>query len=412
MELLAPAGNKEKLEIAYHYGADAVYIGGAMFNLRNQSKNTTLEELQECSLIASKLNKKIYLTLNAYLHEYDKKNLKNYLKEIENIKIDAFIVSDLGVLSALKNIIPDSTVHISTQASVTNSYSCNMYKKLGASRIILARELSLKEIREIRENTDLELEVFVHGAVCMSYSGRCILSNYITNRDANKGDCSQVCRWPFKTYIENENRVGELLPIEEYSNYTTILSAKDLKMAEYLHLVEEAGVDSIKIEGRMKSVYYVANVVRVYRLLLDVLSRVGINDYEEVIKKEPVISYIKELDTISRRESDTGFFFRDSEIKPTLKGYLKGRRLMGMISGIENGYAKVNVYNTIDIGKLLIYIGRDFLSCNDDRFSLFIKNENGDFIETKSIRNVDNAYIKSTVHELKKYDIITSEDDI
>lgn len=411
MELLAPAGNKEKLEVAYHYGADAVYIGGALFNLRNQSKNTTIEDLKECSIIASKLGKKIYLTLNAYLHEYDKKSLIDYIKEIEDINIDAFIVADLGVLSILKDIIPDSVVHISTQASVTNSYSCNIYKSLGASRVILARELSLEEISDIRENTDVELEVFVHGAVCMSYSGRCLLSNYFTDRDANRGDCSQACRWNFKTYIEEKTRPGEFMPIEEYSNHATILSARDLKMAEYLHLIKKSGIDSIKIEGRMKSVYYVASVVRVYRILLDILDKVGIEDYVEAIKKEPIAGYIKELDTISRRESDTGFFLDSEDIKPTLKGYLKGRRLMGMVTDVENGYAKVNVYNSIDKNSLLIYIGRDFINRKDDRFLLYVKNENGDFIKTDSIRNIDNAYIKSSIHTFKKYDILTIEED-
>ena len=215
MELLAPAGNKEKLEVAYHYGADAAYIGGALFNLRHQSKNTTIEELAECAELAKKLNKKMYLTLNAFLHEYDKNNLKEYLKEIQNLNIDAFIVSDLGVLGIVKEIIPDANIHISTQASVTNSYSCKIYESLGASRIILARELSLDEIKEIRDNTDLELETFVHGAVCMSYSGRCLLSNFLNNRDANGGECSQVCRWNFKTYIEEKTRPGEFMEIEE-----------------------------------------------------------------------------------------------------------------------------------------------------------------------------------------------------
>lgn len=410
MELLAPAGNKEKLETAYHYGADAAYIGGALFNLRHQSKNTTAKELYECTELAEKLNKKLYLTLNAFLHEYDKNNLKLYLKEIQNMHIDAFIVSDLGVLAIVKEIIPEAVIHISTQASVTNSYSCKMYETLGASRIILARELSLDEIKEIRENTDLELETFAHGAVCMSYSGRCLLSNFLNNRDANGGECSQVCRWNFKTYIEEKTRPGEFIEIEEGENHTAILSSRDLQMAEYLHLLQKAGIDSIKIEGRMKSVYYTANTVRVYRILLDLLNRIGCEAYPEAIKKEPIRSYLKELETISRRESDTGFYFGRNNIKPALKGYLKGRRLMGMIADDTEEYAKITVYNTIKNGDNLIYIGRDFLKYNDGRFKLFIKNENNEFIETEIIRNIDNAYMKSGVHNFKKYDIITMED--
>ena len=411
MELLAPAGNKEKLEVAYHYGADATYIGGALFNLRHQSKNTTIDELAECAQLAKNLNKKMYLTLNAFLHEYDKNNLKAYLKEIQNLNIDAFIVSDLGVLGIVKETIPEATIHISTQASVTNSYSCKMYESLGASRIILARELSLDEIKEIRDNTDLELESFVHGAVCMSYSGRCLLSNFLNNRDANGGECSQVCRWNFKTYIEEKTRPGEFMEIEEGENHTTILSSRDLQMAEYLHLLQKAGIDSIKIEGRMKSVYYVANTVRVYRILLDLLERIGYDSYPEAIKKEPMASYLKELDTISRRESDTGFYFGRNNIKPTLKGYLKGRRLMGMIADDSEEYAKITVYNTIKNGDDLVYIGKDFIKHNDNRFKLFIKTEENEFVEVDNIRNIDNAYIKSGAHDFKKYDIITVEED-
>ena len=411
MELLAPAGNKEKLEVAYHYGADAVYIGGALFNLRHQSKNTTIEELADCVKLARSLNKKIYLTLNAFLHEYDKNKLKDYLKAISNIGIDAFIISDLGILEIIKEIIPSANIHISTQASVTNSYSCKVYEHLGASRIILARELSLDEIKEIRDNTDLELETFVHGAVCMAYSGRCILSNYMNGRDANGGDCSQVCRWNFKTYIEEKTRPGEFMELEEGENHSAILSSKDLQMAEYLNLLSKAGIDSIKIEGRMKSVYYVANVVRVYRILLNLLGKVGYEEYPNAIRKEPVASYIKELSTISRRESDTGFYFNREEMKPALKGYLKGRRLMGMIVGQEGEYSKINVYNTINKCDSLIYIGRDFLNLKDDRFSLFIKNEEGNFFEVDIIKNIDNAYIKSGVHNFSKYDIITMEEN-
>lgn len=415
MELLAPAGNLEKLKVALVYGADAVYLGGHSFNLRNQSNNFTLEELKEGVEFAHALNKKVYLTLNASLHEYDKKNIKNYIKELDGLNIDAFIVADIGVFSILKEIIPEANIHISTQANTTNSASCNMWKTIGASRIVLARELSIDEIKEIRESTDIEIETFVHGAVCMSYSGRCLLSNYLTKRDANKGECSQVCRWNFKLYMEEATRPGEFMEVEEATDHTTILSAKDLQMAEYLHLLKEAGVDSLKIEGRMKSVYYVANVVRVYKKLIDVLERVGSDNYTDVIKQEPVRSYIKELETVTRRESDTGFFIRgknnNPEIKPTLKSYLKGRRLLGMVTEIENGYAKVHVYNTIHLNNNLIYIGINFLNCYDNIYKLFIKTEIGEFVEVKNIRNVDTfAYIKSTAHNFREYDIISIEE--
>ena len=200
------------------------------------------------------------------------------------------------------------------------------------------------------------------------------------------------------------------MEIEEGDDHSTILSSRDLQMAEYLHLLQKAGIDSIKIEGRMKSVYYVANTVRVYRVLLDLLDRIGYESYPEAIKKEPIASYLKELETISRRESDTGFYFGRDNIKPTLKGYLKGRRLMGMIADDSEEYAKITVYNTIKNGDNLVYIGKDFINHNDNRFKLFIKTEENEFIEVDNIRNIDNAYIKSGAHDFKKYDIITIEE--
>ena len=413
MELLAPAGNKEKLETALHYGADAVYIGGSSFNLRNQSSNFGIEEIKEGVAHAHKLGKKVYFTLNAYLHEYDTENLKNYLKELKGIDLDAFIVADMGVFSILRENIPNANVHISTQANVTNSYTINMWKSLGASRIVLARELSLDEIRAIKDKTDIEIEAFVHGAVCMSYSGRCLLSNYINERDANKGDCSQVCRWEFNTYIEETTRPGEYMKIEESENGATILSARDLDMTKHIHLLEKAGVDSLKIEGRMKSVYYVATIVRVYRYLLDVLNRVGASNYEDAIKDELSINYMNELQSVSRRESDTGFYLKgrhqEPEIKPTLKSYLKGRRLMGMAIGNENEFTKIKIYNTINENKPIVYIGANFLSIVDSSQELFVKNELGEFNKVTSLRNVDNGvgYIKSSVHNFSEYDIIT-----
>ncbi len=347
-------------------------------------------------------------------------------------------------------------IHISTQANVLNSESVAVYKDLGASRIILGRECSLEDIKSIREKTDLELEVFAHGAVCMSYSGRCLLSNYISSRDANGGDCVQVCRWNFKAYsnsnggnncdsnncncnsddssnhnedesmyyLEEQSRKGTFMPIEEGDNYTTIMSAKDLRMAEYLHLLNDVGVDSIKIEGRMKSVYYVANTVRVYRMLIDTLYRLGSGqEYEVMLHKEPIKSYIAELDTISRRESDTGFFMHGNSIseskdknkqsstkpiEPTLKSYLAGRRLMAMVVGTEEKYSKIEVYNTIKKEMPLIYISVSFLNKTDSLYKLFIKNNDGQFIEVDSVRNIDEAYLlPSSGICLTEYDIIT-----
>ncbi len=462
MELLAPAGNKQKLEVAFHYGADAVYVGGQAFNLRKKSDNFSLEDFETSLALTKKLDKKMYLTLNSYLHQSDIQKLKDYLREIKHLPFDGYIVSDLGVLSLLKKIIPNAEAHISTQANILNSESVEMYESLGATRIILGRECNLDEIRSIRENTNLELEVFVHGAVCMSYSGRCLLSNYMSARDANGGDCVQVCRWNFKGYasasnnqsncgcgcnhenvkdessdeqsmfyLEEKSRKGQFFPIEEGDEYTTIMSAKDLRMAEYLHLLQAAGVDSLKIEGRMKSIYYVANTIRVYRMLINTLYRLGSGDeYVVALSKEPVKSYLKELDTISRRESDTGFFFYGREeitnetskpiidedtdnkkaVEPTLKSYLAGRRLMAMVVENEGRYSKINVYNTIKINTNLIYIGISFINQNDNMYKLYVKDSSGNFIEVESVRNIDEAYILPA-HDiiLTRYDIITCE---
>lgn len=414
MELLAPSGNLEKLKTALVYGADAVYIGGTQFNLRGQSANFTLENLKEGVEFAHALHKKVYLTLNASLHEFEQQELKSYLQELSPIALDAFIVADMGVFSIVKEMRPDAEIHVSTQANVTNSASCKLWKNLGASRIVLARELSIDEIKKIKDAADIELEVFIHGAVCMAYSGRCLLSNYLTERDANKGDCSQTCRWNFKLYLEEETRPGVFLPVEEGKKHATILSAKDLQMAEHLHLLKEAGVDSLKIEGRMKSIYYTAGVVRVYKKLLDILDSEGIKNYPEALRRQPALGYLSELDAITKRESDTGFFLRgqhqEPRISPVLSEQQKGRTLMGMIVDIEAGYAHIKVYNSIHSGKGLVYIGPDFLKIEDTQYKIFLKNDKGEFEPAETIKNSDeNAYIQSENRHFKPYDIIVKD---
>lgn len=416
MELLSPAGTKEKLEVAFHYGADAVYLGGVAFNLRNQSNNFTIDELKTSIERAEKLNKKIYFTLNAFLHEYDMGAIREYIEELKTLNINGFIVADMGVFSLLKKIIPSAEIHISTQANTTNSETCNLWASLGATRIVLARELSIDEIKRIRDNTDIELECFIHGAVCMSYSGRCSLSSHMTGRDANKGDCAQACRWNYKLYLEEKTRPGEFLEVNEDGDYSTILSAYDLNMSRHLHLLKSAGVSSLKIEGRMKSAYYVANTVRIYRKLLDCLEAVGIENYEKEICNPPYSDYIKEFDTISRRESNTGFYLsaknKNPDINPTLKGYQNGRRLMAMVIDKYDDHAIVRVYNTIHSGDNIVVIGRDFVNYKTSNFELSLKLENNDIVPVEQIRNVDSehAIIKIKDFNLSLYDIITIEE--
>jgi len=301
IELLAPAGSLTKLKYALIYGADAVYIGGQIFGLRASARNFSYEEMKEGIEFAHNLNKKVYVTLNIIPHNEDLKYLSDYLKSIEDIKADAVILSDPGTLMYVKEYAPNLEVHLSTQANNTNYMSARFWHKQGIKRIILARELSFEEIREIREKTpmDLELEAFIHGAMCISYSGRCLLSNYMANRDANRGECAQPCRW--KYYLMEEKRPGEYMPVIEDDKGTYFFNSKDLCMIKYIPQLIETGLSSLKIEGRMKSDYYVANTVMVYRKAIDTY-------YEnpKVFKFDP--NWVSELSKVSHREFTTGFY--------------------------------------------------------------------------------------------------------
>lgn len=268
IELLAPAGNRKKLDTAFHFGADAVYVGGADFSLRAYADNFTQDKLKDAVEYAHSLNKKVYVALNIFPKNKDFEKIEEYIKFLSEIKVDAIIVSDLGVLRVAKKY--DIAVHISTQANTTNYQSCMMYKDLGAERIVLAREVSLDEIKEIKDKVDIEIETFVHGAMCISYSGRCLLSNYLTDRDSNRGECVQACRWEYSIReINRDDNPNNLLTMTEDKRGTYIMNSKDLNMINYIESLKNAGIDSLKIEGRMKSQYYVANVVNAYRRAID-----------------------------------------------------------------------------------------------------------------------------------------------
>lgn len=256
LELLAPAGNLERLKIAYLYGADAVYVGGYNYSLRANAINFSLEELREATLFAHNLNKKIYVTVNIVLHNSDLEGLKTYLKELENIGIDAVIVSDITVINCIKENNIDLEIHLSTQSSTLNFEAALFYKNLGVKRIVLAREASREDIRLIKEKTNLDLECFIQGAMCTSISGKCVLSNVATKRDSNRGGCAQICRWTFK--INEEDDIFSMTP-------------KDLNMAMYLKDMMDIGVNSFKVEGRMRSIYYIATVIYEYRKLIDLI---------------------------------------------------------------------------------------------------------------------------------------------
>ena len=266
-ELLAPAGNKEKLETAFHFGADACYLGGKDFSLRSFADNFDREEMKSAVDLAHSIGKKIYVTVNIFPSDADFPSLKDYVRYLGDIKVDGMLVTDPGLIDLAKKISPDLPIHISTQANVTNSYTAAFWHKMGAERVVLAREMSLSQIAEIKNNCpDLQIECFVHGSMCISYSGRCLLSSYLTDRDSNRGECVQACRWQYRmTEVSREDS----LEIQEDERGAYVLNSYDMNMLSHLDDLVKAGVDSFKIEGRMKTTYYVANVINAYRRAID-----------------------------------------------------------------------------------------------------------------------------------------------
>ena len=274
LELLAPAGNFSKLKTAVYYGADAVYIGGKNFSLRAFSDNFTDEEIVEAVKFAHGKNVKIYVTVNIFAKNSDFEKAAEYFRFLERAKVDAVLITDVGLISLCKKVAPELKIHLSTQANTLNKYAVKFWGELGLERVVLARELSLSEIKEISEfNPETQLEAFVHGAMCISYSGRCLLSNYFNGRDANRGECVQACRWQYELREKSKN--GEFFPIEEDERGSYILNSKDLNMIEHIDEMAEAGVCSLKIEGRMKSEYYLATVINAYRRAIDGYYKIG-----------------------------------------------------------------------------------------------------------------------------------------
>ena len=327
VELLAPAGSLTKLKYAIEYGADAVYIGGEEFSLRVASQNFTLPEIEEGIEYAHKRGKKVYITANIIPHNDDLKEFPSFVRQVADLGADAIIVSDLGMFSVVREVAPDLDVHISTQANNTNYESAKMWYKLGAKRVILARDLSFKEIEEIREkiSPDEELECFVHGAMCVSYSGRCLLSNYLTHRDANKGACSHPCRW--KYYLMEEKRPGEYMPVFENDRGTFLYNSKDLCMVEYIPELIKAGINSFKIEGRVKNELYVATVVGAYRRAIDAY-------YENPEGFTVSSDILEDLEKVSHREYTSGFYFNKPDENNQLytsNTYIQDYTIVGVV---------------------------------------------------------------------------------
>ena len=339
-ELLAPAGSLEKLKTAFIYGADAVYIGGEEFSLRVAAENFTMEEMAEGVKYAHDRGKKVYLTANIIPHNVDIDEYAEFIKSAYETGVDAVLVSDLGMFAITKEICPDLEIHISTQANNVNYKSACMWHEMGAKRVVVAREMSFEEIAEIRERTPetLELEAFVHGAMCISYSGRCLLSNYMTNRDSNQGACSHPCRWNY--YLMEEKRPGEYMPVFENERGTFIYNSKDLCMIEHIEDLIKSGIDSLKIEGRVKTEYYLATVVKAYRDAIDTYF-----EDPENFKFDP--KWLEELKKVSHRDYTTGFYYgkpggdeqnyetssyiRDYELIGIVKEYDREKKLLSVV---------------------------------------------------------------------------------
>ena len=394
MELLAPAGNYEKFLTALHFGADAVYLAGNRFGLRAFAGNFSDEEIKKAVALAHSLKKKVYVTLNIIAHDADFEGLKDYLLFLQNeAKVDAVIVADIGIMQFVRINAPLLDIHLSTQANIINSYSANFFAELGVKRLILARELSLKEIANIRKNLSpkVEIEVFVHGAMCMAYSGRCLLSNYLSGRDSNHGECVQACRW--KYYVREVSRDDEL-EVEEDDKGSYIFNSRDLNMLPYLKELKDAGVDSIKIEGRMKSSFYVATVVNAYRMALDILP------------KKPTEEICEELMKASHRRYTTGFYFDETNRQYQEDSTpVQNSEFVALVTSDGDGKTvEVEMRNKFSVGDTL-----EILSPNKKIFNKKIKVEKiisseGETVD--SAKKVQEKVVINCPYLLKKGDIL------
>ena len=394
MELLAPVGNIDKLKLAIHYGADAVYLASKRFGLRTFAGNFDEDELKWAVDFVHSAGKKIYITINIIPHDSDFDGLDEYIKMLDNLGVDAVIVADLGVMQVVKRVAPNLDIHISTQANVTNSETAKFYASMGAKRIILARELSLDEIKKLRKElpSDVEIECFAHGAMCISYSGRCLLSNFMTGRDANRGACVQACRWNYT--IRETNKTQEY-PIEEDSKGTYILNSHDMCMINHLDKLRDAGISSIKVEGRMKSEYYVANIINAYRMALDYLE----NNAEYNLPSE----IANEVNKSSHRTYSTGFFFGNAK-----------QNLDTSMPESDYDFIAIALEDSVD-GKALVEMRNRFLV--NSKLELLSKFENNAIINITKIENEDGEIIEDvkvvqqkvyiyTDKPLHKYDIL------
>ena len=348
-ELLIPAGSLDVLKTAVIYGADAVYIGGEAFGLRAKARNFSIEEMQEGIAFAHERGVKVYVTANILAHNGDLPGVEAYFKELKQAEPDALIISDPGVFDIARRVLPDTDIHISTQANNTNYGTYQFWHRMGAKRVVSARELSLEEIRQIRANIpqDMEIESFIHGAMCISYSGRCLLSNFLTGRDANQGACTHPCRWKYS--LVEETRPGEYMPVYEGERGTYIFNSKDLCMIEYIPELVEAGIDSFKIEGRMKTALYVATVARSYRKAIDDFQK------DPKLYRENMEWYREQIRSCTYRQFTTGFFYGKTDETSQIydnNTYEKGYTYLGTVEETDgNGAFRMEQKNKFSVGE-------------------------------------------------------------
>ena len=400
IELLAPAGDFERLVTAIHFGADAVYFAGKKFGLRAFASNFDEEEIIKAINYAHERNVKVYITVNILAHNEDFVGLIDYLKFLDKEGADGVIVSDIGIASLVKEYT-NLELHVSTNANITNLHSAKMWAKLGAKRLVLARELSLQEIKEIKNEVgeNIDLECFGHGAMCISYSGRCLLSNYLTGRDSNKGECAQPCRWQYALGVKNDIEETNYFPILEDGKGTYILNSKDICMIEHIKELAQAGVTSLKVEGRMKTNYYVATVINAYRRAID--------EYYKDLK--PSFNYLKEVRKTSNRDFTTGFYFENNskENLNTSKQSETHKYIAVVLESLDNGYVLVEHRNKFLLGDEL-----EILSSGENFNKKFIVEdiidcENNHLKEVKKIKQ--HVYVKCP-YKLNKYDILRKKE--
>ncbi len=402
-ELLLPAGNLETAKIAFYYGADAVYVGGEAFSLRAKADNFTNADMRALLAWAHERKKKVYVTANIFAHEADIDGLRHYFKELATLRPDGVLVADPGVFSLAKELLGEIPLHISTQANNTNHLTAAFWRKQGATRIVLARELSIQEISELRKKApkDIELEAFVHGAMCISYSGRCLLSNYFTGRDANQGACTHPCRWKYA--LVEETREGEYLPVYETERGTFIMNSKDLCMISHLPALIEAGIASLKVEGRMKSTLYVATTARAYRQAID--------DYfvSKELYESRLLWYEREISSCTNRTFTTGFFFGKPSEESMIydsSTYVAGAVYLGYVDGEKEIDARP-CYRMVQKNKFSVGDQVEILSVSGENLCvsvLHLYDEEGNMID--SVPHAKQVFYLDVGQRLHQFDVI------